>query len=331
MEVGIRKCGVISRSIRSLSLSNQVVPRVSSYKYLGFPHGPSGIKWEEHVSECTSKALSLLNMCRARGDHWPTWVRLVIFRAFIRSRTEYGAPLLYAWLGASPERQRCWLGLENLYQESLKWICPMATHWKIAGCVVGVLNPRERFEGLAANFTQHLRKLAPDHLARPTLADWLSRMPWSPHVLLPRLYRVPLVSTVERRSVLNETSWVTELRHWYGERLAEQSAVGRVLDRSCRTSPCGPDRLIYNRNPEALKLALAWRCNSFAWSRNCPAGHRFNRACVNRCLVPRFPSIPPTPHVPGLPDHHCCLDTALNIQEYPLFHTLALDVLSCLH
>ena len=281
------------------------------------------------MDDCVGKARGLLNSCRTKGDFWTVLVKLAIFRAFIRSVTEYGAPLFFAWASASPACQLQWETLESLYRDAMQWILPMATHWKIASCVLGIVTPRKRFEGLSANFTNHLERMATDHIARSTLADWRMQMPWPSTVLLPRMDRVPLAALLHRQCVTRKTTWLTELRRWYGECLTEQSTLGKVIDRSCRTSPCGSDRVIFIGDSDLLKLALAWRCNSFAWRRQCIGEHRFVRSCVNKCLQPRYPQVVPelTTHH-GYPDHFCWLDVVLNLQEYQIFGEVATWILS---
>jgi hypothetical protein len=329
MEVSIRKCGVISRSPADLQLAGQKVPYVQTYKYLGFVHGHSGILWSQHMSDCVGKATALLNTCRSRGDFWPVWVKLTIFRAFIRSVTEYGAPLFFAWTNASRDRRRLWEVLETLYRAAMQWICPMASHWRIASAVLGIVTPQKRFEGLSANFTKHLEKMPPDHLARSTLAEWLTKMPWPSTVLLPRMNRTPLAAELQSRCAAHATTWRTEVKRWYGECLAAQSTLGKIISRRCRISPCGSDSVILIDDPYLQKMALAWRCNSFACRRQCIGGHRFIRSCVNKCLQPRFPEeIPEIIPILGFPDHFCYLDLLLNLRDYQTFGTVATWILN---
>ncbi|KAL1916613.1 uncharacterized protein VTP21DRAFT_5317 [Calcarisporiella thermophila] len=87
-----------------------------------FPHTGKGIDWENHLTQGTEKALSSIRFLERVGIAWPSWVRLAVYRSFIRPTYEYGAPILY-WAIENSLVPQSWRNqLEELHNRSLAWV-----------------------------------------------------------------------------------------------------------------------------------------------------------------------------------------------------------------
>lgn len=311
MSVGINKCGHIGAHSPILVVQRQLIPVVTSYPYLGFPHEINGINFETHVSNMESKARKVLNACLLNGSSWPEWAKLTIYKTFMRSRLEYGGQLLVHHLDKTGP-------LQALQDDALRWILPYAPHSLSAAAVTAVAPMETRFETLAVSFSIHCLNMAADHPSRRFIGEVCGSGPWSPGILLPRATSLPLARTLVERSTNGRVLLSTILRKYTLEKIEMRSTIARYISRRCRRKTYGPDKTLFWKNTDIRKLALLWRVGSFGCRLNCPSGcHRFNRACVMRCIgedndatatVPRHrrPKEPP--------DHYCLVDDIINLE-----------------
>eukprot|EP00833_Pecoramyces_ruminatium_P015064 jgi/Orpsp1_1/1189096/evm.model.d7180000069483.1 len=139
-----------------------------SYDYLGFPHTTNGIQWKKHLEDSASKALSILKSIHFRNDVLPHYIRLIIFKTFIRPLMEHGACLAFYWMDENDLNK-----LENInliydfkeikyynevINEGVKWI---VNHKKISNpsCLLGIPKAMTRLYCLALKFKKHLYKM----------------------------------------------------------------------------------------------------------------------------------------------------------------------------
>jgi hypothetical protein len=312
MEVGITKCAVVG-SQRPFLLSDQVVPAVTSYKYLGFPFGRRGILFEDYLEALVTKARNFFWACRSKGQTWPEWVKLCIFKVFIRPILEYGGPLISKWIHAN-QKEQLLEPMEDLYQGILKWILPSADR-RLAAALLAIPAPQERYQGLGAMFVEHLHNMNAHHPARHLLQHWDRSPVWSPTVLLPRLARDTLYRDLHAKSRVSKRTARTELRLWYLDGLKGKSKLSALIKDSCRVRRKGADRCIYIDDSEVRRQALLWRSNSLGFHWTCLCGSPFTRSHINRCLRQELG----LPQVAHSVKHYCALDDMLNEGAYPEF------------
>ncbi|GJJ78332.1 hypothetical protein EMPS_10691 [Entomortierella parvispora] len=127
MTINLAKCGVVglTHGDRDLVLRGiGPIPRVECYNYLGFPYKSRGIDWAEHLKSMALKASKTLKFCEARGNSkWSAGLRLALYRAFVRSRMEYGAGIMYHWIqNDSKSRTEHLKAIATVQDAALKWI-----------------------------------------------------------------------------------------------------------------------------------------------------------------------------------------------------------------
>jgi hypothetical protein len=278
MIVGINKCGHVGSDTPVLTLQRQMVPAVKSYTYLGFPHELNGINFATHVANLEAKARRILNACMVVGNSWPEWVKLTIYKTFIRSRMEYGGQLMLH----HPDK----IGpLQTLQDDALTWIIPYSPHALNVAAVTAIAPIETRFETLAVTFTLHCTNMADDHPARRFCTEICGNGPWAPTLLLPRAVTLGLSKQLVEQSEAEEISLYTMIKKYTLSRIEARSTIARYISTSGRRNTYGPDKTLYWTNKETRQLALAWRVGSFGCRQMCPTGaHRFNRGCVTRCI-----------------------------------------------
>jgi hypothetical protein len=317
MEVGINKCGIIN-SDRKYELSQQIIPTVKTYKYLGFHTTKNGIDWNTYVNTVANKATTFLRIAQRGSTNWPIWVRLIIFKAFIRPQWEFGSPLLLAAFKRNPEMaSKLTNTLEACQNEAITWVARLPTHHRhgAARAVFGILTIRDRMEQLSVNAVNHFRNSSSDNPFRALSQHHQHR------ILIPQhwLHRMVLQNDhydkmiAETGPNLSMRGW---LRQFANERFASYGILAGNVYHGCRTVNGGPDTL--TRQPkEDAKRYLAWRLNLCLHDRLCKCDLPFTRNHLTRCLGDMTPEdiiirnqITPSGNV---------LDHFLNTKQYHRF------------
>lgn len=322
MVINIQKCGTTTPEL-SLSLQEQPVPYVEVYPYLGFPHKAYGIDIHLHMNNNATKAGKTLNFVQRVGGEWPEWIKMTIYKTFIRPRLEYGGQLaIYRPLSLEL--------VEQTQQDALKWIIPYAPHHQAVSAVTALLPLDIRLSALAATFGQHCENMALDHPARRLLAEVVGPPPWNESLLLPRVCNNRLYSHFKRLANQNDSTLTTIARRWQLEQLEEHTPYARYIARQCRRNTYGPDKLLFWGDAETRQKAVAWRVGSLYWNKTCPNGHQFKRSCIRNCIlaanVPEHNRRRPI----NPPQHYCVLDHLLNLEEYDLAGTAIVELAALL-
>ncbi len=308
MVVGIGKCGILGNCDMSIMLQRQEVPHVQVYKYLGFMHKGFGIDMVAHVETNALKASKTLAACMRNSSDWPEWLKLTLFKTFVRPQLEYGAQLMANHLDL--------LGpLTRVQLEAVKWILPYSPQ-PVSSMGVLALPPMEtRVMGLAALFSEHCQNMALDHPARRFSAEILGPGPWASGVIIPRAVANPLYANLVATKG-PDMSVRKALKRWTLQQIETKSAVARYISRSSRRNTYGPDKTLYWKDKTLRQRALSWRVGSFAFNLPCPEGHRFTRACVRRCVYKEWePELPLRKKPPDPPSSYCFIDDLINLQQ----------------
>ena len=329
MMVGIQKCGLVGRYDIHLTLQDQPVPFVQSYRYLGFPHAFSGIDFKTHVLECAEKAKKTLNFCNNVDTGWPEWMKLAIFKCFIRPRMEYGAQLIGAFINEKNESIIDLSKPKEVQDAALKWILPYSPSPLSTAGILAVPEVVTRCRALSALFALHIRYMAEDHPIHPFLAQVIGAGPWAPGLILPRAARPKLLEKHEREMDPRDkrVSVATFIKRWVIAELESRSKVACYVSRSSRVKTYGPDKTIYWKDAKTRSLALQWRVGSFGHHRLCPVPHEgeraqrgqtFRRTCIQYCLMahPDATAQMPRRGKPKKPpDYFNIVDHVLNLQD----------------
>lgn len=286
MEIGIHKCGAINAKT-PLELSLQQIPCVTSYKYLGFPTTRAGIDWSAHIDLTIQKATATLKASTVHSRKWPVWVRLIVFKTFIRSQWEFGLCLLHHVAIRRPElKEELFRRLENLQDTCLKWISGLTTNRNMGALrsSLGILTIPDRAHQLAIAAVDHFKQCNrsnPLHFLNTFHKD---------QVVLPERWLHRIVTTVQEYNIMmaqigEDYSRERWLKTFAEERLSGYGIMASLITRASRCKTGGPERFI--REPLSVAIrCLAWRSNFLFHSHSCGVcGERFNRRHVVDCYV----------------------------------------------
>lgn len=279
MVVGISKCASMSPTPQVFTLSNQDVPIATSYRYLGFPHYRRRIDFLEHAQNMSQKALAVLNICKRQSTGWSEIVKLSLFRSHIRSRIEYGIPLILADSNQRDNASDYFKPLSDIWHKSLRWIIPYSNSATKNSALCGTLTMFDRAIVLSASFESHLYGMSPDHPAHKIIRYWNSKPPiYQPGILFPRLLNSPLHDQIF--TFINDKQIVKRVTYnWTIERLMETTKTARYIPTWARTDGL-MDKTLSIRDVFIREAALRWRLGHVSGLRGCPLRHDFTKRCI---------------------------------------------------
>ena len=336
MSANLSKSGVCSVfQDTNIMLENDKLPVLSSYKYLGFPHSASTILWKDYTSKCILKARNLFKYVQTVSTHWPEWIRLTIYRTFIRPIFDYGAPLIWHWCQSLPTRKIALSEYENLQKECMSWVFSKSSPLSVLYSIAGIPTVTSRFEGMATTFTLHISTLSPGN---PLLRILNSHKtpPWPDEFLSPRCLNTTLLQQFLNRDD-PEVRLPTFIKKQYCLSF-QTGSLTAIIKNSCRINHYGTDKLVYLRNVNARSLAIKWRCGHVGLHHLCPCQQLFSRSHLHSCqLLQNHPSITPAVYKRFTQEQesfseftYTILDSLLNHSEYEDFHSCCLSLLEML-
>lgn len=306
-----------SNQKEQLQLSGQLLPIVQEYKYIGFAHDKNGINWNAHFHRLSNKSSKLIAFCQANGSGWPEWVKISIYKVFIRPGLEYGAQLISTLptnLTQSPYAE-----LEQIQAKALSWILPSSKNMTISAALLGIPTIANRFKQLGCTFVLHLKNMDPANPCQLIHQKLRQTPPWRSEIILPRAFLNKLYATLSIQTG-PDTTLKTLLRRWTLETLAS-SRTGKLISTMARQNRYGPDFTTAIRDPVLRKAAIAWRINTWGHQRLCPHEHKFRKSCLTQCET--FQQIQVQTETPDLgTPHKSALDDALNTRNLDLFRHL---------
>ncbi|GJJ74868.1 hypothetical protein EMPS_07226 [Entomortierella parvispora] len=279
MTINLAKCGVVglTHGDRDLVLRGiGPIPRVECYNYLGFPYKSRGIDWAEHLKSMALKASKTLKFCEARGNSkWSAGLRLALYRAFVRSRMEYGAGIMYHWIqNDSKSRTEHLKAIATVQDAALKWILEFKDPTKVTHSFLALPTIYVRFSDLACLLTDHFIGMDGNNPAR-TLRDVLfGNVGRNKDRILPKCHKHPdrlLYQNYLAR--LRREEKVDSLKVWLRKRFLDECfrtlRLCKYFEPQMRTRGIGPVTAIYFKSLRLRKNAIAWHLNKFACGARC--------------------------------------------------------------
>ena len=255
------------------------------------------------------------------------WVKITIFKTFVRPITSYGMAPMALWLDQQPvgRRSKLYNLLDALHLDSLQWILgdkAKNTPRGILESITALPNPARLMGEAAATFNRQLTQLPPDHLWRQVARKYLPHGPWPVTALLPRLqapqqlvlqYEQCCRDAAAAAPPLPTPSWTPWLQQNRIQELQEPTTpsrgqttgyrpLGKLRHRSvlcnyiapaARQARAGFDRILLAEPFSLARTAINWRLNRFSPSLRCINCQKpFTRAHISRCNTldpnPRF-------------------------------------------
>lgn len=287
MEPNHSKSGYIGPAPTPPLLGTVLLPHTPEYKYLGFPFTTSGIAFDRMCERRATTLQSNLRFLEGVGYLWPAWIRLVVYRTFIRPALEYGAPLLYAWTLADHKHLPSLTLLDSAQDDALRWIGRAPRRPTVLHSLLGLAPIPLRFEMLAASFVTHLNRLSTDSPASAFLSSY-RLPPWPSNVILPRCRANALYRTYLRSGLDNLSSFLCS---WLQDRFTGSGLAAIILP-TARTRTGGPDAGIFVPDASLRDSIVKWRLGTFGFHQRCVCTDFFFRSHLS-C----FADLPVSPAV----------------------------------
>ena len=350
MVINISKSAVVASSPSEFTVSGEVLPKIPSYTYLGLPHRRRGIAWEEYLGTSVGKARRQLSSIADESGSWPPWVRLCVYRTFIRPQYEYGLAATHHIPGL---RERdAFRDALSFHDSCLAWIVGIRNRNALARSLTGLPSLDDRMYALAVGLHRHLASMDLDNPAGPILTWYRRSVPWPETAILPRAAQVSLLRQLPSLPPRPSGALATLQERLCAFQLQRLSLAGgltryilprcrRGFSSSHRVSNVGSDCCLFLEDDNVRQQALSWRCNTFGHHRHCVCGEFFNRRHVSACRLLDGTSFVSAQQwslltsdvscTPGLSGStYCILDSLLNHRQYHTFEEAMNHLLSLL-
>ena len=167
MMINVKKSAVLTSSNQDFFLVDDILPKISSYVYLGFPHHRRGIAWTEYVQIMIIKAKRQFASICDVATSWPHWIRLSIYRIFIRPQLEYGLAVVVHL--PEFEDNVVFAEVETFHNSCLSWIIGIKNRMAVARSLIGLPSLADRMFALAMDLFQHLQDMHQENPASAIL------------------------------------------------------------------------------------------------------------------------------------------------------------------
>ena len=288
MVINVFKSAYVGSSGWSLSINGSPLPCQPVYTYLGFPTSSSGIDFSLLVEKYQTKAAKFLKYFQLKGKSWHPLIRLYLFRSFLRSLWEYGAPLIHCLGDPS-----ILLPLHSLQVQALAWVVgcsdKVASQYKrLISSLCAVESIDDRFSTLAIKFVSHLEKShSTNPLAHLIQLRKVFTLEFSPSALVSRnIFNPPVFTSFQ--SMLADSTHDAALQSL---KLITLSKTSSSTDRISLIKPKSrhPKSLVdvsfYFKSKRLADQALRWRMNRFCLGAKCPKCLKaFYHTHVPRCF-----------------------------------------------
>jgi len=140
-----------------------------------------------------------LNLLQQAGDAWPPKIKLILYKQFSRSTTDYGLPFLYHYFTTHKDNQLAsshLSSLEDLHSKALSWILfndnssnttTFNPNKKPMASLTGLGFFTQRCFELAARFSLvHLPSLDQENPIHKLINYYKDKFPWPAVHVLPR-------------------------------------------------------------------------------------------------------------------------------------------------
>jgi uncharacterized protein Smg (DUF494 family) len=262
MHVNVRKSGTFTDT--ALHIGGNTVPTVQGYRYLGVTLTANGLDTETDIAVRAQRASASLTALQQHtgSEQWTPSVRLHMYKTFVRTQMEYGAPLVRA------RARQADLGvLEKVQNRALQWVFQRRRPLCVMRCLANILPVAERFRQLSLMFTVHMAKV---QLQSSVFATCVAQRG--------RLYRVcSSVRPAGCRTARDIQSHFAAYKH--------RGRLCGVIAPECRDRT-GADMCLTIGNPRRRRAAISWRCGIPHHKYICAVCSRpFTRQHVNTCIV----------------------------------------------
>ena len=298
MQLNVNKCGVIGlQQGAPLFIGNVPVPQPESYKYLGIPCSASGLEWKKFIDNATTKADGLLRQLSDVGGNWSPFVKLSIYKTFVRPLTDYGLAIIPS---CSDEIVNYALQkLNESHDRALQWsfgTFRASLNRRLLESMTAIAHPSRRMAELAARFSDHIGSASVENPITIQVAAMSNKLQF--HKLIWRCARThPLrqrysreVSSIPQDLRPTFSEWLrTDRIKWIDSQTPISILSRYIRGPSCRRGASQTDACL-SLDRHTQLVAVLWRRNRLFVNPTCTIcmqslnrGHLQNCPSLNNC------------------------------------------------
>lgn len=149
--LNVTKCGIVTAETNLLPLMvyDTLIPQVQEYIYLGFPTTFKGINFPQHIQRRIQSAVARARWLGTKSDEWGPAGRVQVFKQYLAPMVEYGAPLVWAWLEATPQDRSRFTASSAEYGKLMGWISNTSDQrYRVTANLCGLPSLTSRFQHL---------------------------------------------------------------------------------------------------------------------------------------------------------------------------------------
>jgi len=295
---GVVKCGVVG-SNEPFHISNEQIPTLQTYKYLGVPHLSNRVDWQQLVDSNAQKHSRLIIALSDHAESWSNIARLTIWRTFIRPILDYCLSIVACWLNKHKNStdllvSRTKTRIKDAFSEGTAFVCSSKRTTAISSLIIGTGDHLLRLKILGVGLTKHLKEMA----ASNPLKKYLNGFKNSKYFIMDVVFNHPeYVSFLAFRNQLY--SMPIELRpRGYPFQLFKAHLRQEWLLNHCSKQryymifPISGRPFKYDSSVTLPSAdGIRWRGGTFRTRSTCPnCKQLFNRAHISRCNL--FKNLP---------------------------------------
>ncbi|ORX63947.1 hypothetical protein BCR32DRAFT_286467 [Anaeromyces robustus] len=277
-----------------------------------------GIDWRSHLEMSARKSLRILNSLQYYKNIWPSYIKLHIFRIYIRPIMEHSACLAFYWMNnkTTDKLKKQYSQISSIdyneiksYHEvtkqGMEWIVN-SNKTSISSCLLGLPTSLTRLYCLALKLQRHMAKMDvnnPLYIAFNTPYNGITFscmsltykfFKWK-ELFTSFKYFGPTIAdklSSYNKHIENVDKIVTNVIHneiskqKMGNCILPFSRVAKIKisQLSSNSKVISTDQCIFIRNNDIRNYAIAWRLNSLFLRKKCSiCGKEFNRSHINNC------------------------------------------------
>jgi hypothetical protein len=309
MEWGLRKCGVIGLADDDppLYLGQSVIPRVQEYKYLGIPfvarsYG-AAIDLAGFATRLAAKGRAALNFMRAISFPIAEGIKSEMWRMFGRSRSEYGAALVWIWLQRLNRGNSIRQAVETLFadldKDAIAWITGSGFNLVCLQAMFNLPPTQWRWEELSLSLAMHIERLVVHNPFRKMIAAagrWSIQHEPATRQLHQRLDegRLEILREWKEAKAVNQLltrKTFLRRRRFHRWRTQTTAKTACMISQSARRF-AGMDSVVLIGDRDQRWNAIRWRTNRHYTTTRCAnrscsryvhgaVAHPFVRACLH--------------------------------------------------
>jgi hypothetical protein len=170
LNFNVKKCAVIRSESAVLTLQNQIIPVVNTYRYLGFPVTSHGIDFPAHLASRIGAAARWCDFLTVKSGSWGVANHLRVYNQHFAPMFEFGAPLVESWPQSSRENRQAFSVAFKPWKKLMAWINGGSQSClNVTANLLGLTSPQKRFQRLKTQYQLVLEGLAVENPLRVIL------------------------------------------------------------------------------------------------------------------------------------------------------------------